>query len=69
MYLMGEQRRHAAPERPRARPVPPPARVSPKVVSERREYARISLTPDTDSHLVPVLHAQAATAMDALLGA
>jgi integrase len=31
-------------------------------------HATITLTLDTYSHLVPVLHAQAAAAMDALFG-
>ena len=43
--------------------------VHPKVVSEMLGHATIALTLDTYSHLVPVLHAQAAAAMDALLGA
>ena len=43
--------------------------VHPKVVSEMLGHATITLTLDTYSHLVPVLHAQAAAAMDALLGA
>ena len=43
--------------------------VHPKVVSEMLGHATITLTLDTYSHLVPVLHAQAATTMDLLLGA
>lgn len=43
--------------------------VHPKVVSEMFGHATISLTLDTYSHLVPALHAQAAAAMDAMLGA
>lgn len=43
--------------------------VHPKVVSEMLGHATITLTLDTYSHLVPVLHAQAAAAMDAVLGA
>ena len=43
--------------------------VHPKVVSEMLGHATITLTLDTYSHLVPVLHAQAAAAMDARLGA
>ncbi len=42
--------------------------VHPKVVSEMLGHATITLTLDTYSHLVPVLHAQAAAAMDALFG-
>ncbi|MDP9358351.1 MAG: site-specific integrase [Chloroflexota bacterium] len=40
-----------------------------KVVSEMLGHATVTLTLDTYSHLVPVLHAQAAAAMDELLGA
>lgn len=43
--------------------------VHPKVVSEMLGHATISLTLDTYSHLVPAMHAQAAAAMDVLLGA
>ena len=43
--------------------------VHPKVVSEMLGHATITLTLDTYSHLVPVLHAQSAAAMDAALGA
>lgn len=43
--------------------------VHPKVVSEMLGHATITLTLDTYSHLVPLMHAQAATAMDAMLGA
>ncbi|MDP9472844.1 MAG: tyrosine-type recombinase/integrase, partial [Chloroflexota bacterium] len=43
--------------------------VHPKVVSEMLGHTTITLTLDTYSHLVPVLHAQAAAAMDAVLGA
>ena len=43
--------------------------VHPKVVSEMLGHATITLTLDTYSHLVPVMHAQAAAAMDAVLGA
>lgn len=42
--------------------------VHPKVVSEMLGHSTITLTLDTYSHLVPVLHQQAAAAMDALLG-
>lgn len=42
--------------------------VHPKVVSEMLGHATITLTLDTYSHLVPVLHEQAAAAMDTLLG-
>lgn len=42
--------------------------VHPKVVSEMLGHATIRLTLDTWSHLVPVLRAQAADAMDVLLG-
>lgn len=42
--------------------------VHPKVVSEMLGHATITLTLDTYSHLVPVLHAQVAAAMDALFG-
>jgi len=43
--------------------------VHPKVVSEMLGHATITLTLDTYSHLVPVLHEQAAAVMDTLLGA
>ena len=43
--------------------------VHPKVVSEMLGHATITLTLDTYSHLVPVLHQEAASAMDVLLGA
>jgi len=43
--------------------------VHPKVVSEMLGHATITLTLDTYSHLVPVMHAQAADAMDSMLGA
>jgi integrase len=43
--------------------------VHPKVVSEMLGHATISLTLDTYSHLVPAMHAQAAAAMDTMLGA
>ena len=43
--------------------------VHPKVVSEMLGHATITLTLDTYSHLLPVMHAQAATAMDEMLGA
>lgn len=43
--------------------------VHPKVVSEMLGHATITLTLDTYSHLLPVMHAQAAVAMDAKLGA
>jgi integrase len=43
--------------------------VHPKVVSEMLGHATITLTLDTYSHLVPALHAQAAAAMDQMLGA
>jgi integrase len=43
--------------------------VHPKVVSEMLGHASIALTLDTYSHLVPVLHEQAAGAMDRMLGA
>ncbi|CCF83358.1 tyrosine-type recombinase/integrase [Nitrolancea hollandica] len=41
----------------------------PKVVSEMLGHATITLTLDTYSHLVPVLHEQAAATMDSLFGA
>jgi integrase len=44
-------------------------RTHPKVVSEMLGHATITLTLDTYSHLVPVLHEQAAATMDALFGA
>ena len=40
----------------------------PKMVSEMLGHSTISITLDTYSHLVPVLHQQAAVAMDAMLG-
>lgn len=40
-----------------------------KVVSEMLGRATITLTLDTYSHLLPVMHAQAAATMDALLDA
>ncbi len=43
--------------------------VHPKVVSEMLGHTTITLTLDTYSHLVPMLHAQAVAAMDAVLGA
>ncbi|CAA9544162.1 MAG: Integrase [uncultured Thermomicrobiales bacterium] len=43
--------------------------VHPKVVSEMLGHASITLTLDTYSHLVPVLHEEAAAAMDRALGA
>lgn len=43
--------------------------VHPKVVSEMLGHSTITLTLDTYPHLVPVLHAQAAAAMDTMLGA
>jgi integrase len=43
--------------------------VHPKVVSEMLGHATITLTLDTYSHLVPVLHDQAADLMDAILSA
>jgi integrase len=43
--------------------------VHPKVVSEMLGQATITLTLDTYSHLVPSMHAQAATVMDDLLSA
>ena len=43
--------------------------VHPKIVAEMLGHTSIAITLDTYSHLVPVLHAQAASAMDALLGA
>ena len=43
--------------------------VHPKVVSETLGHATITLTLDTYSHLVPALHAEAASAMDRLLAA
>ncbi len=45
------------------------AGVHPKVVSEMLGHATITLTLDTYSHLVPVMHQEAAKAMDAVLGA
>ena len=41
--------------------------VHPKVVSEMLGHSTITLTLDTYSHLIPVLHAQAAAVMDDLL--
>jgi integrase len=41
--------------------------VHPKVVSEMLGHTTITLTLDTYSHLVPVMHEQAAAAMDAML--
>jgi integrase len=43
--------------------------VHPKVVSEMLGHSTITLTLDTYSHLVPVLHDQAAELMDAILTA
>jgi len=43
--------------------------VHPKVVSEMLGHATITLTLDTYSHLIPALHAEAASAMDRLLAA
>jgi len=43
--------------------------VHPKVVSEMLGHSTITLTLDTYSHLVPVLHQQAAATMDAVFGA
>ena len=43
--------------------------VHPKVVSEMLGHATITLTLDTYSHLLPVMHQQAAAAMDAILSA
>jgi hypothetical protein len=43
--------------------------VHPKIGSEMLGHATITLTLDTFSHLVPALHAQAAAATDAMLGA
>ncbi len=43
--------------------------VHPKVVSEMLGHATITLTLDTYSHLLPVLHADAAATMDTLLSA
>jgi integrase len=43
--------------------------VHPKIVSEMLGHATITLTLDTYSHLLPVLHAQAAATMDALFDA
>ena len=40
-----------------------------KVVSEMLGHTTITLTLDTYSHVLPVLHAQAAATMDAALGA
>ena len=42
--------------------------VHPNVVSEMLGHATITLTLDRYSHLVPVVHEQVATAMDAALG-
>ena len=42
--------------------------VHPKVVSEMLGHSTITLTLDTYSHLVPVLHEEAAATIDALLG-
>lgn len=41
----------------------------PKVVSEMLGHATVTITLDTYSHLVPVLHQQAADVMDRLFGA
>ena len=43
--------------------------VHPKVVSEMLGHSGIALTLDTYSHLVPVMHAEAAAAMDDMLAA
>jgi integrase len=43
--------------------------VHPKIVSEMLGHATITLTLDTYSHLLPVMHAQAAAVMDDLLSA
>jgi integrase len=43
--------------------------VHPKVVSEMLGHATITLTLDTYSHLVPAMHAHAASVMDDLLSA
>lgn len=43
--------------------------VHPKIVSEMLGHATITLTLDTYSHLLPVIHAQAAAVMDELLSA
>ncbi len=45
------------------------AGVHPKVVSEMLGHSTISLTLDTYSHLLPVMHEEAAAAMDRALGA
>ena len=41
--------------------------VHPKVVSEMLGHGTVGLTLDTYSHLLPTMHKQAATAMDAIL--
>ena len=43
--------------------------VHPKVASEMLGHATITLTLDTCSHVLPVLHERAAEAMDDLLSA
>ena len=43
--------------------------VHPKVVSEMLGHSTITLTLDTYSHLVPILHDQAAELMDSILTA
>ena len=43
--------------------------VHPKVVSELLGHATFTLTLDANSHVLPVLHAEAASTMDAALGA
>lgn len=40
----------------------------PKVVQELLGHSQISLTLDTYSHVLPVMHEQAADAMERLLG-
>ena len=45
-----------------------PQGLQPKVVSKMLRHATITLTLDTYSYLVPVLHQQAASVIDELLG-
>ena len=44
-------------------------RVAPRVVMEILGHSEISITMNTYSHVVPELHRDAATRMDAVLGA
>jgi integrase len=43
------------------------AGVDPKFVSDMLGHSTVGLTLDTYSHLLPAMHQQAATAMDAIL--